>query len=338
MRLLLATDAWKPQVNGVVRTLGETINELRRRGDFVDVLTPDMFPTIACPWYEEIRLSMPTVLERIEDFAPDHIHIATEGPIGLAVRNFCVMYDYRFTTSYHTDFPSYVHEYMGVPRGVTYQFLRWFHSQAERVMVSTDMVRDELESHGFARIAKWSRGVDVEAFSPVDAMASRRKPLLVYMGRVAKEKNIEAFLRIEGNWSKRVVGGGPMYDQYIREYPGVEFTGPLSGAQLRHAVAEADCFVFPSLTDTFGLVVLEALACGVPVAAYPTPGPLEIISDPALGAVDTSLSQAVECALRYGNRSACRRHALTYSWTRCTDQFVSHLAPARSQTAAGLAV
>lgn len=337
MRLLLATDAWRPQVNGVVRTLTETIHQLRQRGDFVQLVTPELFPTVSCPWYEEIRLSMPTVQERIEDFAPDHIHIATEGPIGLAVRNFCVTYNFRFTTSYHTDFPSYMQEYMGMPRNVTYQFLRWFHSQSERVLVSTDMVREELSSHGFRRLAKWSRGVDVEAFAPLEKKPARAKPLLVYMGRVAKEKNIEAFLRLEGNWSKRVVGGGPMYDPYVRSYPDVEFTGPLAGPQLRKAVAEADCFVFPSLTDTFGLVILESLACGVPVAAYPTPGPLEILTDPRLGAVNTSLAQAVESALRTGDPTACRHRALDFSWQRSTDQFLTHLAPARTQALASVA-
>ncbi len=337
MRLLLATDAWRPQVNGVVRTLEETVRQLRRRGDFVEIMTPDLFPTIACPWYQEIRLSMPAVQDRIEDFAPEHIHIATEGPIGLAVRNFCLSNDLRFTTSYHTDFPSYVQEYIGVPRTITYQYLRWFHAQAEHVMVSTDMVRQELEAHGFTQIVKWSRGVDVNAFAPVDAPAIWHKPLLVYMGRVAKEKNIEAFLRLEGDWRKRVVGNGPMYDQYVREYPDVEFTGQLTGDALRRSVAEADCFVFPSLTDTFGLVVLEALACGVPVAAYPTPGPMEILNDPRLGAVDTSLDQAVEYALRFGNREMCRMRALEYSWERCAEQFVGNLVTARDKVLASIA-
>lgn len=338
MRLLLATDAWPPQLNGVVRTLSETVRELRKRGDFVEIISPDLFPTVACPWYEEIRLSMPCVEERIDDFSPDHIHIATEGPIGLAVRNFCVLYDYRFTTSYHTDFPSYIQEYMGIPRNVTYPFLRWFHSQSQRVMVSTDMVRDELQSHGFRHLARWSRGVDVTAFTPLDTLAPRGKPLLVYMGRIAREKNIEAFLRLDGPWQKRVIGGGPLYDQYVRQYPNIEFTGPLSGPHLRNALAQADCFVFPSLTDTFGLVILEALACGVPVAAYPTPGPLEIINDPALGSVDTSLSSAVESALRHGNRAACRQRALDYSWQHCTDQFLSHLVPMRAAAIAEIAV
>ncbi len=329
MRILIATDAWHPQINGVVVTLTRTIHELQKLGHTVKTITPDLFPNLACPWYQEIRLSMPSVEAIVEDFQPDHIHIATEGPIGLSVRNVCNLFSYHFTTSYHTDFPAYVHEYMGVPKPITYQFLKWFHLHAQRVMVSTQSVRNDLETRGFQRIAKWSRGVDLDLFQP-RAQPCGSQPTLVYVGRVAKEKNIEAFLDLPFPHAKRVVGGGPMLDHYRARHPNVEFTGPLKGDALVEKFASADVFVFPSKTDTFGLVVLEALACGIPVAAYPTPGPLEVITDPALGAVDADLSTAVSRALAHGNRTACRRHAMNYSWTRCTEQFMGNLAPART--------
>jgi len=328
MRIIIATDAWHPQINGVVVTLTRTVHELERLGHQVRTITPDLFPNLACPWYQEIRLSLPSVESIIEDFQPDHIHIATEGPIGLSVRNVCNLFSYRFTTSYHTDFPSYVQEYLGVPRPVTYHFLRWFHQYAQRVMVATQTVRGDLEQHGFQRIVKWSRGVDVDLFRPRERPRGT-PPVLVYVGRVAKEKNIAAFLDLPFPYAKRVVGGGPMLETYRQDYPGVEFTGPLQGERLVEKFTSADVFVFPSKTDTFGLVVLEALACGVPVAAYPTPGPLEVLSTPNLGACAEDLAAAVDRALSRGERSACRQQALKYSWGRCTEQFLGNLVAAR---------
>jgi glycosyltransferase involved in cell wall biosynthesis len=328
MRILLATDAWHPQINGVVVTLTRTMRELQRMGHHVKTITPDLFPNMAFPWYQEIRLSMPSVEELIEDFQPDHIHIATEGPIGLSVRHVCNLYSYKFTTSYHTDFPSYVKEYLGVPQPITYQFLKWFHQYSHTIMVATQTVRYDLEAHGFQRIAKWSRGVDLDLFRPLDDVKNQR-PVLVYVGRVAIEKNIEAFLDLPLPYAKRVVGGGPMLEPYRGKYPAVEFTGPLKGEKLVEKFASADAFVFPSKTDTFGLVVLEALACGLPVAAYPTPGPLEVLTHPSLGMVHDDLATAVEHALAHGDRSACRRHALNFSWNHCTEQFLHNLTPAR---------
>lgn len=334
MRLLLATDAWVPQTNGVVTTLSRTVKELRALGHEVKTITPEAFPNVACPFYPEIKLSLPSVIDEVEGFSPDHIHIATEGPIGLAARNVCAMHNYHFTTSYHTDFPNYMLTYMAVPKPVTWAFLKWFHGAADRVMVTTRAVREELTAQGFSRLVRWGRGVDCRLFRPLPERSTKpHQPVLVYVGRVAKEKNIEAFFHLKWDGEKRVVGGGPMLETYQNLYPagsGVTFTGPLKGEALVDAFADADVFVFPSKTDTFGLVVLEALACGVPVASYPTPGPVEVIDDPRIGCVDEDLQRAVDEALAFGDPAACRAKAEEWSWERCTREFLENLVAARS--------
>ncbi len=334
LRILLGTDAWFPQTNGVVTTLSNTVRELRAAGHFVHVLSHRDFPGFPFPLYPEIHLCLPdgdAIDHLINDFAPDHIHLATEGPIGLAVSAICRRRGLAFTTSYHTDFPAYLRTYLGLPPGVSYQFLRWFHSKAGRTMVSTGMVERDLAGHGFLNLARWSRGVDTELFSPPAELPKNELPVLVYLGRVAAEKNIEAFLELDPGFShvKRVIGAGPMLEHFRGKFEprGVEFCGMLKGKPLAEALGACDCMVFPSKTDTFGLVILEALACGVPVAAYPQPGPLEVLTDRAWGCTSEDLGEAVRRALLHGRREACREKALAHRWEKCAKQFVGNLVP-----------
>jgi glycosyltransferase involved in cell wall biosynthesis len=332
MKILIVTDAWDPQVNGVVRTLKSTRRELEKMGHLVDLLTPLEFKTIPCPTYPEIRLSMLPkrhVAKRIREGAPDAIHIATEGPLGMAARAYAIRHGLPFTTAYHTRFPEYVRARFGVPLGITYRFLRWFHGKAEAVLVPTRVVKNDLEAFGFApeRVVLWSRGVELDIFKPGDAMAhDLTKPIFLYVGRVAVEKNIEAFLALDLPGSKWVAGEGPLLARLRAENPGVRFTGVLDQAALASLYNAADVFVFPSKTDTFGLVLLEALACGCPVAAYPVTGPIDVIGDAPAGALDNDLRTAAMRALTI-DRNVARAHAELYSWEACTSQFLQHLHP-----------
>ncbi len=332
MRILIVTDAWEPQVNGVVQTLKSTRRELERLGHQVEFLTPLEFSTLPCPTYPDIRLSlMPgrKVRQRIREFEPHAIHIATEGPLGLAARAYALDQKVPYTTAYHTRFPEYVHARIRLPLSVTYRFLRWFHGRAEAVMVPTDVVRRDLIANGFppSKVVLWSRGVDLDIFKPGPAMHhDLTKPVFLCVGRVAVEKNIEAFLRLDLPGSKWVAGDGPALAKLKAEFPEVRFTGVVGRVELATLYNAADVFVFPSRTDTFGLVLLEAMACGCPVAAYPVTGPVDVIGDSPAGALDDDLRTAALRALSI-ERTEARRHAERFSWEACTRQFLSHLHP-----------
>lgn len=332
MRILIVTDAWQPQVNGVVQTLRSTRRELERLGHQVEMLTPLEFSTLPCPTYPDIRLSlMPgrKVRQRIRDFAPQAIHIATEGPLGLAARAYALDQRVPYTTAYHTRFPEYVHARIRLPLTVTYRFLRWFHGRAEAVMVPTEVVRRDLLANGFpaSKVVLWSRGVDLDIFKPGPAIHhDLTMPVFLCVGRVAVEKNIEAFLRLDLPGSKWVAGDGPALAKLKAEFPDVRFTGVMGREELATLYNAADVFVFPSRTDTFGLVLLEAMACGCPVAAYPVTGPVDVIGDSPAGALDEDLRVASLRALTI-DRTVARRHAERFSWEACTLQFLSHLHP-----------
>ena len=331
-RILIVSDAWLPQVNGVVRTLQTVSRELTAMGHNVTVVGPDRFRTLPCPTYPDIRLSLfprRKLARIIEDFAPDALHIATEGPLGLAARAWARKRGCAFTTAYHTRFPEYVQARTGLPPRFVYAFMRRFHDAGQGMMVATPSLRAEMAERGFQRIRAWSRGVDLDLFQPTPREAwNLPGPVFAYVGRVAVEKNIRAFLDLDLPGSKVVVGGGPQLADLQRRYPGVTFTGPRHGPALAAAFAGADVFVFPSLTDTFGLVILEALACGTPVAAYDVTGPKDVLAnaDGHVGAVDTDLRAACLRALD-GDRAACRRHSERYSWRACAETFLSHLVP-----------
>ncbi|MBY0524978.1 MAG: glycosyltransferase family 1 protein [Gemmataceae bacterium] len=334
MRLLLATDAWLPQVNGVVRTLSTTVRELQRFGHAVRVVHPALFPNVSSIVYPEIRLALPSmrrVAAIVRGFAPDAIHMATEGPIGNQVRRYCVVHALRFTTSYHTRFPEYLNAYLGLPLSWGHAALRWFHRPAEAVMVSTPTLEQELRTYGFRnRIVRWSRGVDMDLFHPRErAFPEAHRPIAMYVGRLSREKNLDAFFALKGQGTRYVVGDGPLRRELERRHRDVVFLGSLSGEALATAYANADVVVFPSRTDTFGLVILEALASGVPVAAYPVPGPSDILEPPQTGALHEDLSIAVELALRFGDAQACAALARRYDWGRTTRQFAGNLVAVR---------
>jgi glycosyltransferase involved in cell wall biosynthesis len=329
-RVLIVTDAWRPQVNGVVRTLATVSDELRRMGHVVEVIGPDRFRTIACPAYPDISLSLlprRRLTRLIEAFRPDALHIATEGPLGLAARGWARRRRFAFTTAFHTRFPEYVHARTRLPPGLLYAWLRRFHGAAAGTMVATQSLRDELTGRGFANVLPWSRGVDLKLFRPEPRKAwDLPRPVFLYVGRVSVEKNIGAFLDLDLPGSKLVVGSGAQLAALRRQYPDVHFTGPRHGEALARAYAGADVLVFPSRTDSFGLVILEALACGTPVAAYDVTGPKDVLAGAAgrIGALNADLRVAALDALG-ADRTACRAHAKRYSWRACAEMFLSHL-------------
>lgn len=341
MKIVLASDAWHPQVNGVVRSLSTTVEGLRQRGHNVEVIEPSRFRTMPCPTYPEIRLSLACArkVRRILDEArPDSIHIATEGPIGWAARSWCIRNGRRYTTAFHTRFPDYVSIRTGIPVDWMWKVMRRFHGPAEKTFAATISLAEELNARGLERTHIWPRGVDLKQFNPDvprhPAMANLPRPILLNVGRVALEKNIEAFLDLDVKGSKVVVGSGPALDRMKAAYPGVLFLGPKHGTELAAAYTAADVFVFPSRTDTFGLVNIEALACGLPVAAYPVAGPLDIVGANErgihggrgrIGALDENLAQAVARALTASQRAAAKE-ATHYSWDRCTNLFFAGLA------------
>ncbi|NLI95692.1 MAG: glycosyltransferase family 1 protein [Synergistaceae bacterium] len=329
MKICIATDAWTPQVNGVVRTLSETRRRLRKMGHEVFLLSPDRFATVPCPTYREIRLAwnLWDIDRFLRDFQPDAIHIATEGPIGISTRAWCLRENFPFTTSFTTRFPEYIRSRCGLPSELIYEALRRFHLPSSAVMVATASLHEELQKRGFANLVRWSRGVDTALFRPADApQATRTRPVFLYVGRVAVEKNIPAFLDLDLPGTKRVVGSGPDLEALRRAWPSVEVSGALEGIDLSRAYAEADVFVFPSRTDTFGIVMLESLACGTPVAAFPVTGPRDILRQGVTGIMDEDLRKACLLALRL-DRSACRADALNWSWENCTRQFLENLRP-----------
>ena len=330
MHILIVTDAWEPQVNGVVRTLKSTRRELQQLGHTVDILSPLEFKTVPCPSYPDIQLSLrpkKRVIERIEAFKPDALHIATEGPLGLAARRWAVKNGFPFTTAYHTRFPEYVHARLRIPLGWTYRYLQWFHGSAEAVMAPTEVVKKDLERVGFKNVVLWSRGVELDIFSPRKVQRlGTRPPIFLYVGRVAVEKNIEAFLELDLPGSKWVAGEGPALASLRAKYPTTNFMGVLNQHELAEVYSSADVFVFPSKTDTFGLVLLEAMACGLPIAAYPVTGPLDVIGDAPAGALNHDLRQACLDALTLKREDAVA-HAQQFSWDAATQQFMKHLHP-----------
>ncbi|PZU06916.1 glycosyltransferase family 1 protein [Sphingomonas sp.] len=346
MRIALVSDAWTPQVNGVVRTLQTTVAMLRARGHQVATITPDGFRTVACPTYPEIRLALGcgrAVAERLDRTAPDAVHIATEGSLGWAARRWCLASGMPFTTSFHTHFPDYVAMRTGLPARWFWPILQRFHRPAHAIMVATETLAGELAAHGLTQTRRWSRGVDLSLFSPGNAphpaISGLPGPIQLYVGRVACEKNIEAFLATSVPGTKVVVGDGPARAMLERRFPDATFLGALHGAELASVYAGADIFVFPSRTDTFGLVMIEALASGVPVAAFPVHGPMDVIGGlgrgPAgcagaqIGALRDDLAAAITAALGI-DRAACAAEGRRYSWDACTDQFLGALAtPAR---------
>ena len=328
--IAIVTDAWHPQVNGVVRTLATTCELLREWGHEVTVISPEKYLSFPAPTYPEIRLALTwpgAVGRELAKIAPDAVHIATEGPLGFAARRYCANRKVPFTTAYHTQFPDYIARRTGLPAKVFWPYIRWFHRPAQRIMVATETIRSELREQGLTKLHHWSRGVDLTCFSP-DAPPPREYgglegPILLYVGRVAVEKNIEAFLACDYPGTKVVVGDGPARASLEAKFPDALFLGKRTGADLAGCYAGADAFVFPSRTDTFGLVMIEALACGTPVAAYRVPGPLDILQD-HVGAMSEKLERAIDAA-RYCDRAVCAAFAAEFSWEAATRQFLTGL-------------
>jgi 1,2-diacylglycerol 3-alpha-glucosyltransferase/glucuronosyltransferase len=338
MRIMIVTDAWEPQVNGVVRTLKATRAELLAMGHVVDFLTPLEFKTVPCPTYPDIRLSLlprGRVFRRLREFDPDAIHIATEGPLGIAARKWALRSDRPFTTAYHTRFPEYVYARTRIPLSWTYAFLRWFHGPSRAVMAPTDVVRRDLVAQRFENVKLWSRGVDHEIFRPqTSKRLNTEPPIFLYVGRVAVEKNIEAFLELDLPGSKWVAGEGPALAGLRSKFPKVNYLGVLDQHELAQVYAAADVFVFPSRTDTFGLVLLEAMACGLPVAAYPVTGPLDVIGNSSGGVLNEDLRTACLEALKL-RREDVAVYAKRFSWRAATEQFLGHLHPRTRGSASG---
>lgn len=337
-RLLIVTDAWRPQINGVVRTLESVGRELVRTGLDVRYLTPEPFWTLPVPSYPEVRISLATmgsVGRMITQADPDHIHIATEGPLGLLARQYCIDRGFAFTTSFHTRFPEYVAMRVPVPQEWSYGYLRWFHGAATRTLVPTPSLRADLTARGFARLELWSRGVDGGRFhpGPKTCFADLPGPHLLYVGRVAAEKNVEAFLELRVPGTKIVVGDGPDCARLQRQYPEAVFLGYRHGDELGALYRSADVLVFPSRTDTFGNVITEALASGTPVAALPVTGPVDVLTDPRAGALDDDLNIAVTRALGL-RREDARLHGERFTWAASARQLQSALVPLRRQLAA----
>ncbi|RFA26811.1 alpha-mannosyltransferase [Alkalilimnicola ehrlichii] len=332
MRIVIVTDAWHPQVNGVVTTLSKVGAALAEKGHSVRYVTPADFRTVPCPTYPEIRLALrpgPRLRHIVRTVAPDAIHIATEGPLGWAARAYCLRRKLPFTTAYHTQFPQYVRLRAPIPLRVSYALLRRYHGAASRTLVATESLRQELTERGFRNLSLWSRGVDSTLFRPRDKhYLDLPRPIAMYVGRVAVEKNIEAFLKLELPGSKVVVGDGPDLARLKQAYPDAHFVGYQSGERLAKHVAAADVSVFPSLTDTFGLTMLEAMACGVPVAAYPVTGPKDVVQHGVTGILDTDLAKACQAALQLDGQ-ACIAFAQSRSWDACAEQFLTELEPFR---------
>ena len=338
LRILIVTDAWKPQVNGVVRTLEYLACELVGMGHEVCYATPEGHPTVPLPTYPEIRVALfprSRLLKTFEEFSPDAIHVATEGPLGFAARAICRHKRWRFTTSFHTRFPEYVHaRFPAIPEPLVYAILRRFHAAAAVTMVATPSLKRDLETHGFTNLALWSRGVDIEQYSPgrrmpvADFLPDAPRPLFLFVGRIAVEKNVEAFLKLDLPGTKLIVGEGPQRPELQARFAQARFLGQKTGDELAGIYASSDVFVFPSRTDTFGLVLLEALASGTPVAAYPVSGPIDVVGTAGIGALAENLGQAALQALAI-QRDSCRRFAEANSWRASAEQFTNNLALTR---------
>ena len=338
MKIAIVTDAWHPQVNGVVRTLTNLTRELKRMGHELHLITPDQFPTVPCPRYPEIRLAwwnLHLVGRRLHQFRPDAIHISTEGPLGFAARRFCLAQNLPFTTAYHTRLPEYVQAKALIPSALTYALIRRFHAFSRAVMVPTPSMQEELEKRGFGRIRQWTRGVDTSLFRPRQReeltlvspeILALPQPVFLCVGRVSGEKNLAAFLSLPLPGSKLIVGDGPDMRLFMRRFGDTHFVGAKHGEALAQHYSLASVFVFPSLSDTFGNVVLEALASGVPVAAFPVTGPKDIIGDTRVGCLSSDLLHASMEALHI-DRRLCRQFAERKTWSHCAEQFFANLAP-----------
>ncbi len=330
MRIVLISDAWHPQVNGVVTTVTNTVTALTKLGHEVELITPDRFKTYPWPGYPDVRMAFlcgPYLRPIIKAFNPDAIHLVTEGSIGYAARRYCREFGYRYTSSYLSRFPEYFKLRTGFPMWLSGAYLRWFHSESARVMVSTASLEDEMRQKSYPHLVRWSRGVDTDLFRPrAKDFIKAKRPVFMFTGRVAIEKNIEAFLKLDLPGTKYVVGDGPHRDLLREKYPAVQFTGYQYGENLAQLMAAADVFVFPSLTDTFGVVLLEALACGVPVAGYPVQSCKDVVTDRRVGILNENLHYAAMTALALDPQT-CRIYAQVYTWQKCTQQFVDNLVP-----------
>lgn len=327
MKILVATDAWRPQVNGVVRTYERLADDVRAIGAEISIIAPHEFANFPCPTYPEVRLALPGyryLRQRVDEISPDAVHIATEGPVGWMMRAYCLGRRIPYTTSFHTRFPDYLRARFGIPEGWTYAVQRRFHNFGAGMMVASDSLAKELEWRGFQRILPWTRGADIEVFQPRAVRMFGDGPVFLYVGRVAIEKNIDAFLDLDLPGAKVVVGDGPMLEELKSRHPDVTFTGRKIGEELANCYASADVFVFPSLTDTFGIVLLEAMASGVPVAAFPVTGPRDNVIDGVTGFLDRDLKKAALQALTL-DRLKVRRHAETFSWENAARLFVSNI-------------
>ena len=343
MRLVIATDAWSPQTNGVVTTLKATVDTLTRLGHQVRVISPQGMLSIPAPSYPEIRLAVwpiPHIRREMRAFQPQAIHIATEGPLGLAMWRYCRHRRVPFTTSYHTRYPEYLRARWPIPVDVSYAWLRRFHGAATRTFVSAGSLERQLTERGFKHLHLWRRGVDLKRFhpgAPHPEVADLPRPVMAYAGRVAVEKNIEAFLNLQVPGTKLVIGDGPQRPELAARYPQAKFVGFRHGDELANMVGSADVLVFPSLTDTFGLAMIEALACGVPVAAFPVPGPIDVIEQGVTGVLHEDLSVAVPSALKL-DRRVCAQRATAFTWDAATEQFLAGLEPIPQALRSTLAV
>ncbi len=336
MRIAIITDAWHPQRNGVVRVLDTLADRLRRRTHHVEVFEPSAHPTIPCPSYPEIPLAVlpgRRLAQALDRYGPDAVHVATEGPLGLAARRWCLDHSVPFTSAFHTRFPHYVQARLGIPLSWSYALIRRFHAPAAHVMCPSPSVYRDLTQWGFKNAVEWSHGVDTDVFHPQDKdFLDLPRPIFMYVGRVAVEKNLPAFVSLDFPGSKVVVGDGPARAGLIERFPDTHWRIANGDRELSRYFAAADCFVFPSRTDTFGLVMLEALASGVPVAAFPVSGPLDVLDGKPVGVLSEDLKAAALDALHIPPE-ACRNHAMGFSWDRVADQFLSFLQPARCPAA-----
>ncbi len=330
MKIVIATDAWRPQVNGVVRTYENVSEELIRMGHDVRFITPQDFKTIPCPTYPSIRLALlpgrkvSRLLKRIK---PDAVHVATEGPIGTAARRYCLKHNISFTTSYHTQFPEYIKARVPIPLSWSYAYIRRFHEKAAHTFVPTNHMKQRLEENGFKNVVIWSRGVNSEIFKPRDkSFLDLPRPIFVHMGRIAVEKNIEAFLSLDLPGSKLIIGDGPYLEKLKQKFPDAHYTGYKFGEELAQHVAASDVFVFPSLTDTFGIVLLEAMACGLPVAAYPVTGPIDVVKNGFSGILSDNLKRACLDAMKL-NSEDCIDYSSKFTWHNSAQTFLENLAP-----------
>jgi glycosyltransferase involved in cell wall biosynthesis len=341
MRLALVTDAWFPQTNGVVRTLAATLRCLEAEGVETQVFTPLDFRTVPCPLYPEIRLALfpgGRLGRALDEFRPDAVHVATEGPLGLAARRWCLRRGRVFTTAYHTQFPEYLRARLPIPLAVSYAWMRWFHGAARRTLVPTPSMQRLLAQRRIGNVVLWSRGVDAQLFRPRrrDFLAWPR-PLWLYVGRLAVEKGVHDFLTLDLPGTKVLIGDGPARARLETQFPSARFLGFKHGDDLARHFAACDVFVFPSRTDTFGLVMLEAMASGLPVAAYPVTGPLDVVVDGVSGALSEDLAEAALRCLQL-DPGQCRQHALRYSWESSTRQFIAMLATGHELQDAAAAV